>query len=181
MKYRLPTENDYNILKEYVEEHFSNYERSISASVNLTSMKYHDWVEKINRNVNNPDDEWGRFYLYLVFNENDKLVGLLNIRFDLPMELREKYGDIGYGVRPSERRKGYATKMLHYALDICKEKKMPYVILGCYQNNYGSNKTIIKNGGILYREEEESSSLNDEWKINLKCNYYKIELENKED
>ena len=176
MKYRLPKYEDINILKEYVEEHYSNYERSISASNGMTNMKFKEWVDKINRNVENADDEWGKYYLYLVFNENDRLIGLLNIRFDLTNELREKYGDIGYGVRPSERRKGYATKMLSYALSICKDKGMRKVILGCYDNNFGSNKTIINNGGKIYRHDNEKIELSNEWKLNLKSNYYEIEL-----
>lgn len=97
MNYRLPTMNDYDILKEYVEEHYSNYERSISASLGLTDMDYKDWVEKINRNSEVADDEWGNYYLYLVF-DNDKLIGLLNIRYNLTDELRNLYGDIGYVV-----------------------------------------------------------------------------------
>ena len=32
MKYRLPKYEDIDILKDYVEEHYSNYERNISAS-----------------------------------------------------------------------------------------------------------------------------------------------------
>lgn len=95
--------------------------------------------------------------MYLVFDEDNKLVGLLNIRFDLTDELREIYGDIGYGVRPSERRKGHATRMLKFALDICREKNM-------------------KNGGFLYRNDYEEEKLSKDWKINLKCNYYKVEL-----
>ena len=175
MNYRLPKLEDYEILKEYVIEHYSNHERSISASLGMTNMKYEDWVEKVNRNSQKADDEWGRYYLYLVFDE-DKLVGLLNIRFNLSDNLKELYGDIGYGVRPSERRKGYATKMLEYALQVCKEKKMKEAILGCYENNYGSNKTIIKNGGILYRISYDEKKLSDEWTIKLKNNYYKIKL-----
>ncbi len=107
MKYRLPTIDDYEILKDYVTECYSNYEICLSASVDLTNMAYPEWVDKINRNSTVSDDEWGRYYVYLVF-DNDKLIGLLDIRFDLTNELREKYGDIGYEVRPSERRKGYA-------------------------------------------------------------------------
>lgn len=176
MNYRLPTINDYDILKEYVEEHYSNYERSISASLGMTNMNFEEWVKKVNRNTAVADDEWGKYYLYLVFDDNDKLIGLLNIRFNLSNNLREQYGDIGYGVRPSERRKGYATKMLEYALNICKEKNMEYAILGCYENNYGSNRTIIKNGGILYRNGLENRKLSDEWEIKLNCNYYRIDL-----
>jgi len=176
MKYRLPKYEDIDILKEYVEEHYSNYERSISASNGMINMNYKEWVEKINRNTEKSDDEWGRYFLYLAFDENEKLVGLLNIRFDLTNELREMYGDIGYGVRPSERRQGYATEMLKFALDVCREKKMKDVILGCYENNYGSNKTIVKNGGILYKNDYEENNLSKDWSIKLKCNYYKIEL-----
>ncbi len=135
MNYRLPTLEDYEILKEYVIEHYSNHERSISASLGMTNMKYEDWVEKVNRNSEKTDDEWGRYYLYLAF-DKDKLVGLLNIRYDLSDNLKELYGDIGYGVRPSERRKGYATKMLEYALQVCKEKKLSDEWTIKLKNNY---------------------------------------------
>lgn len=176
MYYRLPKKEDKDILIDYVEEHYSNQENSISASVLMTSMNFEKWVEKVNRNSIIADDEWGRYYLYLVFDDNNKLIGLLNIRFDLSQNLREKYGDIGYGVRPSERRKGYATKMLKYALEVCKEKQLNEVILGCYENNYASNKVIIKNGGILYKNDYEELNLSEEWTIRLKNNYYKIKL-----
>ncbi len=75
-----------------------------------------------------------------------------------------------------ERRKGYATKMLNYALEICKEKHMTEAILGCYGDNFGSNKTIQKNGGILSRISTEDKKLSDEWTITLKNNYYIINL-----
>lgn len=176
MNFRLPQYEDECILKEYVEEHYSNYERNISASNGMTNMNYNEWVEKVNRNFETADDEWGKYYLYLVFDDDNKLIGLLNIRFDLTDELRERYGDIGYGVRPSERRKGYATKILKFALDICREKNMKNVILGCYENNCGSNKTIIKNGGVLYRNDYDEEKLSEDWIIKLKCNYYKVEL-----
>ena len=175
MNYRLPTLEDYEILKDYVIEHYSNHERSISASLGMTNMKYEDWVNKVNRNSEEATDEWGRYYLYLAF-DGDRLVGLLNIRYDLSEDLKELYGDIGYGVRPSERRKGYATKMLEYALKVCKEKNMKEAILGCYEKNYGSNRTIQKNGGVLYRTSVTEKKLSDEWTIELRDNFYKIEL-----
>ncbi len=175
MVYRLPTLDDYDLLKEYVIEHYSNHEKSISASLGMTNMDFKEWVEKVNRNANKADDEWGRYYLYLVF-DNNKLIGLLNIRFELPIDYRNQYGDIGYGVRPSERRKGYATKMLKYALSICKDKGMNEVIVGCYKDNFGSNKTILKNNGMLYRTTTEDLVLSDNWAITLDNNYYKITL-----
>lgn len=48
---------------------------------------------------------------------------MLNIRYTLPQGKRDKYGDIGYGVRPTERKKGYATHILKEALKNAKEKE----------------------------------------------------------
>ena len=175
MEYRLPTKDDEEILKDYVEEYYANYEKDITASLNLTSTNYQEWQEKINRNSNTPDDEWGKYYLYLVF-DNNKLIGLLNIRFDLTDELRDKYGDIGYGVRPSERKKGYGSKMLKYALNICKEKNLDYVIVGCYDKNIGSKKVIVNNGGVFLREDVLKKTLDNNWVIELKRDYFKIKL-----
>lgn len=118
----------------------------------------------------------GRSYTYLVFNDDKKLVGLLNIRHDLSEELVQKYGHIGYGVRPSERRKGYATKMLQIALEECRKLGMSKVVLGCYKENVGSSKTIIKNGGELVREVDDISEINECYKINLISQYYEIKL-----
>ncbi len=176
MTYRLPNLEDKNILIDYVAEHYANGEKSISASNGLTTMEFTKWVNKINRNKEIADDEWGKYYLYLVFNDENKLIGLLNIRYDLSNKLRQLYGDIGYGVRPSERRKGYATEILRYAKKVCREMNINNIILGCYENNFGSNKTIIKNGGILYKSDEEEKVISDTWKINLKRNYYNINL-----
>ena len=53
---------------------------------------------------------------------------------------------------------------------------MKDVILGCYEENLGSNKTILKNGGLLFKNDYEDRELSDNWKIELKCNYYRIEL-----
>ena len=104
------------------------------------------------------------------------LIGLLSIRYDLPNNLVNLYGHIGYGVRPSERRKGYALKMLKYALEECKRLGLNSVILGCYKENIGSAKTIVKNGGILVREEVETKEISDNWQIELTSQYYEIKL-----
>ena len=59
------------------------------------------------------------------------------------------WGHIGYGIRPSERRKGYATEVLKMMLEEAKAKKIYKVLLGAHESNTGSWKVIEKCGGIL--------------------------------
>lgn len=176
MEIRLPELKDKNEIIAYIEDHYSHNEKSLSASNMLTSSKFEDWIQKIHDNVTKPDDIWGKSYTLLAFNDNKKLIGLLSIRFDLSDELVQKYGHIGYGVRPSERKKGYATKMLQYALKECKKLGMNKVILGCYKENIGSAKTILKNGGKIIREVNEVKEISEYWKINLTSQYYEINI-----
>ena len=153
MEYRLPKLEDKMLIESYIEEHYNNNEQEISASNMLTSMKWEDWIEKINNDANIGDKDWGKSLTYLAL-DNNKLIGLLSIRYDLPQSLVDIYGHIGYGVRPTERRKGYAYKMLKSALLECKRLGMNSVTLGCYKENIGSVKTIINNNGKLIRQEE---------------------------
>ena len=60
------------------------------------------------------------------------------------------------GVRPTERRKGYATQMLAKALEYCKnEVGLDKVMIGCYKSNEASRKTILNAGGVLEKEYEK--------------------------
>ena len=63
-------------------------------------------------------------------------------------------GNIGDGVRPSERRKGIATKMIALTLDECRKLGIEKVLMVCDKDNIGSAKSIINNGGILENEVE---------------------------
>ena len=168
MIYRLPEKMDEELLQAYVQEHYDHQETDISACARLTSTDYASWVDKIHRNATVGGTQWGKSLLYLCF-AGDTLVGLLNIRYDLPENLTNLYGDIGYGVRPTERNKGYATEMLRHALSVCREKGMDRVILGCYQDNLASAATIKKNGGILIGE-------NDALEAGRISQYYAIKL-----
>lgn len=84
--------------------------------------------------------------------ERDIFVGAVNIRHGLNEQLLRNGGHIGDGVRPSERRKGYATKMIGLALDICKDMGIYRVLMVCDKENTGSRKSIMNNGGILENE-----------------------------
>lgn len=176
MKFRLPELKDKEIIKLYIEEHYSHNEKSLSASNKLTSMNFEDWVNKIHNNACVPDKERGKSLTYLAFDDTDNLIGLLSVRYDLPKEKTMEFGHIGYGVRPSQRRKGYATQMLKYALEECKKYGLNKVIVGCYKENKGSAKTIIKNNGKLIKEKDILLDINDCWRISLVDQFYEIEI-----
>lgn len=61
-------------------------------------------------------------------------------------------GHIGYGVRPSERRKDYAAAILKMALEFSKSIGLKRVMPACNQDNEASRKTILKCGGRKERE-----------------------------
>lgn len=79
-------------------------------------------------------------------------VGAVNIRHYLNDSLLFTGGHIGDGVRPSERRKGYATAMIGLALEECRKLGITRVLMTCDKDNIGSAKSIMNNGGILENE-----------------------------
>ncbi|MDF2542451.1 MAG: acetyltransferase, family [Herbinix sp.] len=87
--------------------------------------------------------------LYLLKNHNNRIMGALSLRHRLTDELKMFGGHIGYGIRPSERNKGYATVMLKYALDYVKELNISTIYISCDKDNIASSKVIQNNGGVL--------------------------------
>lgn len=84
--------------------------------------------------------------------DGNKILGGIQIRHSIDHpNLRESGWHIGYGIVPNERRKWYATAMLGLALVEAKKLGLRRVMLGCYDDNIGSIKTIEKNGGIFER------------------------------
>ena len=89
---------------------------------------------------------------FCIDEDRNIVVGAINIRHYLNESLLLNGGHIGDGVRPSERRKGVATKMISLALQECKKLGIDKVLLVCDKKNIGSAKSIINNGGVLENE-----------------------------
>ena len=66
---------------------------------------------------------------FLLDEERNRLLGAVNIRHYLNDALLREGGHIGDGIRPSERRKGYATEMVRLALIECKKMGIQNVLM----------------------------------------------------
>ena len=104
---------------------------------------------------------------YFVMNENGRLIGAVSLRHYLTIEGYNTWGHIGYGVRPTERRKGYASCMLKMMLEEAKNKKIYKVLIGCHTSNVGSIGVIENCNGkldnIVKDPDHENETINRYW------------------
>ena len=89
---------------------------------------------------------------FLLDEDRQRLLGAVNIRHKLKNALLTEGGHIGDGIRPSERRKGYATQLIRLALEECRKLGIGKVLIVCDKDNTGSARSIQKNGGVLENE-----------------------------
>jgi len=77
------------------------------------------------------------------------VVGEIRLRPHLTPPFEQHNGHIGYNIRPSERRKGYATCQLALILEEVRRRHIPLIMLTIDGDNPGSVRTIENNGGKL--------------------------------
>lgn len=121
-----------------------------------------EWIKKIDAYSSKetcPSDKVPSSLYLLVRDEDDKVVGMIDIRhhIDHPV-LSTIGGHIGYSIRPSERGKGLGTMMLSKALVKCKELGNDRILVTCYKDNDSSEKVILNNGGELEKIVEHEGN-----------------------
>lgn len=143
-------------------------EEIIPYSVRLLGNSYSKWLEntsKFEYSETCPDGFVPASTYFLM--RNTRILGAINIRHCLNDYLFNYGGHIGYGIRPSEREKGYATRMLSMALPLVKQLGVTRVLITCDQENIASAKTIKANGGVLENEVIEDNSITQRYWIEL--------------
>lgn len=100
-------------------------------------------------------DGWVPGSTYWLMDEADAIVGAVNIRHRLNPSLAESGGHIGYGIVPSQRRRGHATALLGLALARTDELGIRDVLVVCDRGNSGSERTILSQGGQFHSEFTE--------------------------
>lgn len=107
----------------------------------------------------------GKTFL-LIRKDDNKIVGTINIRWNLSEKMLKFGGHIGYGIRPTERGKGYNKIQLYLVLLEAQKLNLDKVMLDCSVDNLGSDKTIKALGGILERcelDEADNTMTNVYW------------------
>ena len=131
---------------------------------------YHDFDYYL-ENLEHKEPKEGKVpdsVFFLLDEERNILLGAVNIRHYLNDYLLKYAGHIGDGIRPSERRKGYATEMIRLALLECKKLGIYKVLMVCDKDNVGSRKSIVSNGGVLEDEfVDEKGKVNQRYWIKL--------------
>ena len=98
------------------------------------NMQYQEYAKKLNRLQSKT---------FLLIRKNDnKLIGMLNIRWNIPPNIQEFVGNIGYGIRPTERKKGYNKINLYLGLIEIQKLGLKKIYLDCEDNNIASYKTM---------------------------------------
>lgn len=115
-----------------------------------------DWLEAVRRYEDPATVPEGKVVAteFLCLRDG-RILGMIQVRHRLNEYLEKYAGHIGYSVRPSERRKGVATKMLALALPYCRALGLQRVMICCQPRNEGSRKTILANGGVYARTVHE--------------------------
>ena len=104
---------------------------------------------------NPPEGRVPASLFFLVDSIASRILGAIDIRHHIEHDfLREIGGHIGYGIRPSERKKGYATEALRLGKQEAKNLEIEKILLTCLDENVWSYRTIEANGWIFERDAD---------------------------
>lgn len=158
---------------EYAEE-FEKYNSETAGDSGLDTgyKNYEAWLEYI-ESLKTPEAcpsnrcpglEW-----FLIRESDNKIIGAINLRWNLNEWMMNYAGHIGYEVRPTERNKGYNKINLYLCLLKVQELGLDKVLLTAHDTNPGSVKTIQSFGGVLENkvQNEDDGSLIGRYWINV--------------
>ena len=134
----------------YIKEWEDSGEKIVPMASARAEISFDDFLKRMRERETDKVREKGLVpaTLYFLVDEKNKICGALDIRHELNEYLEKFGGHIGYGIAPSERKKGYGKIQLKLGLEKAKKIGLKKVLITCDDNNIGSAKTIEACGGI---------------------------------
>ena len=115
----------------------------------LESSGYEEWLDEIRYLEFNSDSSKVSASTFFMVDDNDFIIGMVNIRHTLNDKLLFHGGNIGYSIRPTERGNGYAKIALFLALKECFSLGLTKILITAEDNNVPSYRTIEALGGVM--------------------------------
>lgn len=134
----------------YIKEWEDSGEKIVPMASARAEMSFDDFLKRMRERGTDEIREKGLVpaTLYFLVDEKNKICGALDIRHELNEYLEKFGGHIGYGIAPSERKKGYGKIQLKLGLEKAKKIGLKKVLITCDDNNVSSARTIEACGGI---------------------------------
>jgi predicted acetyltransferase len=123
-----------------------------------SSAGFSAWISRLIEE-SNPATQLGGGRVHCTYRwitEDDQVLGGIALRHELDDLLMAEGGHIGYGIRPSARRRGLATWALGQVLAEATTLGLEKVLVICSVENIASARTIERCGGVL--EDTHQSS-----------------------
>ena len=170
LKFIKPTKEYEKQAYEYIEE-FNNYNSHIYGTNGLKKFmnNYTGWLKKLEyeRRLKLTDNTAPGETFMLIRENDNKIIGIISIKLGINKSLLEFAGNISFGIRPTERGKGYGTYQLYLLLKYCQTKNVDKVLIDCYKENILSSKTIKKCYGTFEKEYQYNGKILERYVIDI--------------
>lgn len=90
-----------------------------------------------------------RYRMYWLVRGCGAIVATSALRLESTPHVEQELGHIGYGVRPSQRRRGYGKVICRLTLAKARLLGMDRVLITCDSDNVASVRIIEANGGVM--------------------------------
>lgn len=112
--------------------------------------RFADWLERLRILSGERAEKYGyyRTLVYLAY-DDEKLVGMLNVRLSEDPFVRTFAGHIGYNVRPTCRKMGYGRACAEEAVRLCLEHGITQPVICTEPENTASQKTAEAAGFVF--------------------------------
>lgn len=123
----------------------------------LSYEEYKEWLKKkcVDSQQEGLVDGWKvpstTYWLYV----DGRPAGFGNIRHFLTDALREAGGNIGYGIAPEYRGKGYGKELLRLLVGEAGKYGLDKVLVTIQKDNAASQAVALANGGVITKQTNE--------------------------